>query len=193
MLRGAASYTRIGPVPEIEFGGRTMQMAPGNNYTAGINYNQVVYDFGRTGKDVAVEEENKNLAQQSVEQLKQKMSGAAINSFYTLVYLQEASEIKAEQLKTLNEHLEFIQKRKETGSATQFEILSTQVRISNVESQKVDIESARKVQSVILNSLMGQPAKQVIFLLRKSSMYSKPKSPQILCFLTLSIIATKQK
>jgi len=80
-----------------------------------------------------------------------------IANYFTLVYLQEALRIKDEQLKTLNEHLNYIKKKQETGSATQYEILTTQVRISTIENQKTDLETARQVQVCQLNSLLGKP------------------------------------
>jgi len=152
------SYTRIGPVPSItieHFG--SFQMAPANNYNSNLNYSQTLYDFGRTKKDVDFQNENKNLTQQSIEQLKQEMSLLATRTFYSLVFLQDAIIIKNEQLQILNEHLDFVTKKKETGSATEYEILTTQVKISGIESQKIDIETARISTVSVINTLLGQP------------------------------------
>ena len=80
-----------------------------------------------------------------------------LNTFFSLVYLQDGINIKKEQLKTLQEHLEFVQKKLQTGSATQYEILTTQVKISGNESQLIDLETAFQVQLSVLNTLMGQP------------------------------------
>jgi outer membrane protein TolC len=151
------NYTMIGPVPSITFGGMALKMAPANNVNAALDYNQSVYDFGKTKNEVNMANENKNLSKLSIEQLKQKMSIAAISNFYILLYIQDAIEIKGEELKTLQSHLEYVKKKSETGSATQYEILSTQVRISNIESQKIDLETNRKVQLSFINSLLGQP------------------------------------
>jgi len=153
-----SSYTRIGPISEIsipEMG--TFSFYPHDNYSAALNVNQTIYDFGKTEKSVLLEKQGKELTLQSVEQVKQKLSQAVIANYYTLVYLQEALKIKDEQLKTLNEHLNFIKKKLETGSATQYEILTTQVRISTIENQKTDLETARQVQVCQLNSLLGKP------------------------------------
>jgi outer membrane protein TolC len=154
----SGSYTRIDPVPTITlepFG--KFVMAPNNNYNASLNYNQNIYDFGRTSKDVAYQNESKNLTQQSIEQLKQEMAFMVTNIFYTLLYLQDAIDIKKEQLQTLKEHLDFIIKKKETGSATEYEILTTQVKISGVESQKIDLETARISMVSAMNTLLGRP------------------------------------
>jgi len=50
-----------------------------------------------------------------------------------------------------------VTRKEQTGSATQYEILSTQVRLSNAENQKVDLEASRQTQQAILNSFLGIP------------------------------------
>ena len=152
----SGNYTRIYPVPEISFNGLKFQMAPANNYNAGVNLNQTVYDFGKTSKDVLSEQKGKEITQLTVEQVKQRMAILATNTFYNLVYLQDALQIKDEELKNLNDHLSFVQKKQQTGSGTQYEILTIHVRISNVESQKTDLETSHKIQLSVLNSLLGQ-------------------------------------
>jgi outer membrane protein len=153
-----SSYSRIGPIPTISIPNMgSFSFVPHDNYSAAINVNQTIYDFGKTEKNVLIEKQGKELNLKSVEQVKQKLSQAVIANYFSLVYLQEALKIKDEQLNTLNEHLNFIKKKQETGSATQYEILTTQVRISTIENQKTDIETAHQVQVCQLNSLLGKP------------------------------------
>jgi outer membrane protein TolC len=154
----AANYTRVGPVSAFSFPGfGDMQLSPYDNIDADIILKQRIYDFGKTSDETAYENENKNLAKISIEQVKQKLSLTAINNFFLSVYLQEAIAIKDEQLKTLQEHLNFIEKKEQTGSATQYEILTTKVKISGVESQKLDLEASQKTQSSLLNTLLSEP------------------------------------
>ena len=154
----ASSYSRIGPISTITIPDMgSFSFVPHDNYSATVNVNQTIYDFGKTEKSVLLEKQGKELTLQSIEQVKQKLSQAVIANFYTLVYLQEALKIKDEQLITLNEHLNYIKKKQETGSATQYEILTTEVRISTIENQKTDLETARQVQVCQLNSLLGKP------------------------------------
>ncbi len=151
-----ASYANLGPVTKLTlptFG--TFQLYPGNNYSASVNYQQLLYDFGRTHQNVELENENKIIGEQTLEQVKQKMSLYAVSNFYSLLYLQAAIKIKDEQLATLNEHLQYVEKQKATGSATEYQILTTQVKISTVESQKVDLVAALTTQQAVLNSLLG--------------------------------------
>ncbi len=156
----SANYSNIGPVVQITIPSMgSFQLYPQNNYSAAINYKQTIYDFGRTRTNIELENENKVFGELAVEQVKQKMSMVAINNFFTLEFLQDALLIKEQEIANLNNHLRYVQTKKSTGSATDYEILTTQVRISTAESQKVDLLTALKVQQAYLNSLLGLPDK----------------------------------
>ncbi|HLN56744.1 MAG TPA: TolC family protein [Bacteroidales bacterium] len=154
-----ASFNNLGPVTKLTIPERgIIQLFPENNYAAAVNFRQNIYDFGRTKQNIEFEKENKTLNEITSENLKQKLSMSAVNIYYSLVYLQAAVKIKEEQISALNEHLTNIEKLMATGSATEYQSLSTKVRISNIESQKVDLESASRSQQALLNSLIGNEA-----------------------------------
>lgn len=151
-----ANYSVQGPVIKLTIPDMgTFSLFPENSYSATVNYRQIIYDFGRTRQNIGIENESRKIGEQTVEQVKQKMSLAAVNSFYTLAFLQEAVRIKDEELATLGTHLKYVETLKSTGSATDYQVLSTQVKISTVESQKVDLASALSIQQTYLNCLAG--------------------------------------
>jgi len=151
-----ASFANLAPVTKLSFPGLgTFQLYPDFNYNASVNVQQLIYDFGRTRKGVELENEGKAIGEQTLEQVKQKLSLYTVSNFYTLLYLQAAIKIKEEQLTTLNEHLQYIEKVMATGSATEYQVLSTKVKMATVESQKVDLAAAQKAQQAALISLLG--------------------------------------
>lgn len=153
-----AGYSRIGPVPSITIPNMgSFTMAPADNYNATVNVRQTVYDFSKTKTSIQAAESGKDITEKNVDLVKQKLSELTIVNFYTLAYLQEAIHIRNIQLEILNQHLDFVNRKKETGSATDYEILSTKVRISVAKNQKLDIETALSNQLAILNSLLGLP------------------------------------
>jgi outer membrane protein TolC len=151
-----ANFANLAPVTKLSFPGLgTFQLYPGFNYSASVNIQQLIYDFGRTHQNVELENESKALGEQTLEQVKQKLSLYTVSNYYTLLFLQAAIKIKDEQLSTLNEHLQYIEKVMATGSATEYQVLTTKVRISAVESQKVDLVASLTAQQAALNSLLG--------------------------------------
>lgn len=159
----SSSYTHLAPVSSIAFPGLgTFNMFPGDNYSATINYDQTIYDFGKTAKNVSYAIQNSELAKLTESQIKQQLSLMVVGNFYTLDYLQQAIRIKNEELKNLYDHLHFVEKKAATGSATEYEILTTKVRISSIENQKTDLETSLKIAQSQLNALLGKPQTDAI-------------------------------
>jgi outer membrane protein TolC len=153
-----AGYTRIDPVPSLTIpGAGHFKFVPNNNYNVSVGVYENVYDFEKTARNVDLEQSSKELTEKNVEMVRQRLTLITSVSYYTLIYLQEAIKIKENQIGTLQKHLDFVTLKEQTGSSTQYEILSTQVRLSNAENQKVDLETSKQTQQAILNSLMGLP------------------------------------
>jgi outer membrane protein len=168
-----ANYSFLGPVTKISIPNMgTFQLYPQNNYSASVNFREVIYDFGRTRQSIAVETESKIIGEKTLDQARQKLSAAAINNFYTIAFLQDAIIIKDEQLAALKEHLRYVETLKSTGSANDYQILSTKVKISTVESQKVDIIASLTMQQSYLNCLLGLSEKNVPVV--KKELYVNP-------------------
>lgn len=181
----SGSYTRLGPTTTISMpiGGtvHNLELYPENMYNATVSVNENVYDFGKTAKNVALDEKNKEMIQLTVEQAKQRISMAVMGNFYGISFLQEAIRIKDDQLKTLNEHLQFVQKKENTGSATKYDILTTKVRISVIENAKTDLQTALQVQMSQLNSFMGKPQDSNIMLKKELNVQQLVPSVDSLC------------
>ena len=157
-VSASASYTRLGPTTTLSIPALgTFTMDAADNYNMGLNYNQTIYDFGKTSGKIDLEKQNKALSQLSMEQLKQQLSLSLLNHYYSILYLQDAIKIKDEELKTLGEHLDFVVKQEATGSSTQYAVLSTKVRISATENQKIDLQTSLQVLQAQLNSFLGNP------------------------------------
>jgi outer membrane protein TolC len=151
-----ANFSNIGPVMKINIPSMgTFQLYPENNYSATINFRQVIYDFGRTKTNIELENEGRIIGEKTLDQIRQKMAIATVNNFYTLAFLQHAIKIMDEQLATLQAHLKYIETLKSTGSATNYQVLSTKVKISTAESQKSDLVAALAIQQAYLCSLTG--------------------------------------
>ena len=113
-----ASFANLGPVTKLtipSFG--TFQLYPENNYSAALNYRQVIYDFGRTRQNIEFENESKAIGEQALEQVKQRLSLFTVNNYYTLLFLQPAIKLKDEQLAAWIGHSIPVEKMMATGHA----------------------------------------------------------------------------
>jgi len=163
----SGQYAHIGPVSSFDLSAMGMgviQMYPANNYGISLDINQLIYDFGRTEKNIELQKGSKVLNELTLENIKQQLSLAVAGTFYNIAFLQQAIQIKNEEIATLQQHLDFVKRKKATGSATDYEVLSTQVRISSIENEKTDLESALATQLSLLNSFLGNPQDQNLSL-----------------------------
>jgi outer membrane protein TolC len=155
----SASYSHVGPVPSFDIPNiGHIQFIPADNYSASLNAQQNIYDFGRTSKRIAAEMEGKQLGEEQVEVVRQNLTKRVISLYYTLAYTQEALKIKEQQIDNLKLHLERVVKKQETGSATDYEVLSTQVKLTAAETQRTELNSMLSIQLAILNTLLGVPS-----------------------------------
>jgi len=155
-VRAELGYSRIAPTMEFtipDFG--TFQLYPANNFDLHAGVSQVVYDFNRTRESVNLSRSQTTSAADQSEILRRDLSFQAIQLFYSILYLQDSLKVQEETVKTLDDHLAVARKKFEAGTATELEILNTQVRLVASENQIVDLTSAREKQLLGLRRLMG--------------------------------------
>ncbi len=155
-VQGHASYTRIGPLPSFNFGGQELVLAPANNYNLDVVLNEQLYDFGRRSASVDVASSYRKAASDNIELVKSTLSYQTLQTFYSILFIEKSIAVKDTQISALNAHLTVTNKRVESGSATDYDALSTQVRISRAQSEKIDLQNQLKQQKIALKQLLGK-------------------------------------
>ena len=132
-----------------------LSLVPVNNWDFGLGLNQVITQFGKRDVQVKLAESGLAAARIGVDQVTTMISYQAAQVFYTALFLQEQGKALDEQYENLQQHLQVILVREETGTATRLEDLSTQVRMAALQSQRADIESQFQKQLIALRQLTG--------------------------------------
>jgi outer membrane protein TolC len=157
-----ASYTHIGPVPEFSFPVLgSFVLAPADAYSAHVAGQYTFYDFGRTGSAVDLSRSREQTLRDAMELTKTNLSLQTIRVFYTIILLQKSMKVQDEQIEALNQHLSVTQKRVEAGTATSFDVLTTQVRVAGAQNQKVDIQNSLQKQEATLGQLLNLPSQSL--------------------------------
>ncbi len=164
-IAGDADYAYIGPVPTFDIPGvGSEDLAPHNNYDFHLGLQQTVYDFGRRSTAVELARSGRNSALETVESAKSGLAYQTVEAFYAILFLQQNISVIDDQINTLNQHLEITRKKLQAGTATDFEVLTTEVRIANARSQRTDIVNALENQQSIFRQLTGLPENVPIIL-----------------------------
>lgn len=164
-IKGEATYNRIGPAPHLtvpDFG--TFQLFPNDNYDIHIATRYLLYDFNRTRETVHLAQTQIASVTDRLETLKRDLAFQATQIFYTILFLEENIKVQDEHIRILNEHLSTSQKKLESGTATELDVLTTQVRLTSAQSQAVELQSNLEKQKIIIRKLMGLPTDVVIIL-----------------------------
>ena len=152
-----ASYTYLGPPIPFYFGVLgPFQFYPNNNYDAHIGAGYMLYDFGKTSATIDVAQSHVESAQNTVELIKNGLGYQTIRTFYTILFLQKSIHVADEQIETFDEHLSLTKKKVDVGTATSFDVLTTEVRVASAQNRKVELENSLHKQESILRQLLGE-------------------------------------
>ncbi|MEI8187067.1 MAG: TolC family protein [Chlorobiaceae bacterium] len=151
-----AGYTYLDPVSEMSFlGGPMVKFFPSNNFEAKVTARATVLDFGKRGSTVDLAKTGKKTAEQSLEISRRDLSFQAVQLFYGILFLRENIAVEQKEIAALNKALEFAKKRYQTGAATRFDVLSTEVRIEAAKNKMLDLRHELLRQELSLRHLTG--------------------------------------
>lgn len=155
-IRANLSYSRIGPVTEIEIPEMgTFKLYPANNYDLHAGLRQLIYDSKRTEESVNLSRSQVEGAVDRWELLKRDLEFQTVQLFYSILFLQENIRVQADYVQVLNDHLLITQKKVDIGTATELDALNIQVRVVSAQNQKLDLENSLEKQVIALCRLIG--------------------------------------
>jgi len=180
MINGTAAYNRlsdesfaiatvlppslVSQVPAAYQGliNAPFSLVPLNTWDFNVGLNQVITQFGKRDIQVRLARSGLASARIGVDQVTTAISYQTVQVFYTALFLQGQGKALDEQYQNLQEHLQVIKVREDTGSATRLEDLSTQVRMAALQSQRTDVQSQFQKQKIALRQLTGlDPASDI--------------------------------
>jgi outer membrane protein len=139
-LDATASYANVGPVEKFDFpvsATQTIpfQLYPANNYDIHAHVDYLLWDFGKRKKNVESCRIGDDAAQLKSSTIKTNIAYQAAVLFSLLLIQEHAIVEKEADSAALESHLEFVKRKLETGSATQFDELRTKVQLTNAKTE----------------------------------------------------------
>jgi len=161
----SGSYMRLGPVANISLaGGESFDLYPADNYDAHLRLYQLLYDFGERRTSVRLAEAAKKSTQDNIDIVKSNLAFRTMAAFNTILILQRSIDVINDQITALNRHLEITRQKVDAGSATKFDVLTTQVRIAVANDGLIEVQNGLRDQEIILRQLTGLPDDQPLAL-----------------------------
>ena len=154
-VEGGASYTRIGPIPAFAFFGENFELAPADNYDFHVFVHQTLYDFGKRDSQLNLVQSQIESILDNEEIIKSDLSNQAVRIFYGILFLDKSIAVKDTQSASLNEHLTITDERIKSGTATDYDVLSTKTRMTEIENEKIDLMNEKNKLAIALKELIG--------------------------------------
>ena len=158
-------YTRLDPDPAIDFPGLgSIQLFPENNYDINLHLKYNILGLGKTNSQVDLAKSRLDSSQNNIDLLKNNLAFETIQIFYLILLLDRSIEVQNKQIDSLNEHLEITKKKVSSGTATDFDALTTKVKVAEATTQKIELQNLLNKEQITLKRLLGAPDDTAIIL-----------------------------
>jgi len=158
--RAGYTYTSLRPYVAIALPGLPSGAIYENvqdAYSLNVTATELLTDFGRTDKIVDMARSGQITAQDALEDTKHQLGYQAIQSFYSVLLLRSSADVAREEISALEEALRIAERKFGAGSATKFDVLTTQVRLANARNHLTDTLASLEKQENGLRDLLGRP------------------------------------
>ena len=158
-VTGTATYTRIDPVVKLQIApdAPALQFAPNNNYDAHVTLQYGILDFGKRVATTNLAESRRLTAADNIIVTRRDLAFSATQAYYNILFVRESIKVQDEQIASLQQHQREMEKRVEGGVSTKFDVTTTQVRITQAQNTKIDLENQLRNQQVQLARLLHKP------------------------------------
>ncbi len=154
-VSASAAYTHLSLRPSVDFGPATFYPAIYDSYVSAVTVRQVLSDFGRTDALVDLARAGEISAKDALDGVRSQLGYQTIQAFYGVLLLRESVQVADEEIRALEEARRVSTQKYSGGSATKFDVLTTQVRLANARNRRTDTLASLQKQEAVLRELLG--------------------------------------
>lgn len=156
-VTGTGSYAYLYPLETIPFGGKVFQLYPANNWDLHVGADYVLFDFDKRGKTIRLSKMGEQGLQTGTGLAAKAVAYQTIVMFETVLGSVQMIAAKQENITNLNQHLDFVKKKLSTGSATEFDVLRSEVQLTNSQTELTNLDNDLTKQHIDFRFLLGLP------------------------------------
>jgi outer membrane protein len=151
-ITGSASRTEGAFVFNPSFPPRDQQY---NNYTAGFQLQQLIYDFGRTANKVSASDDFANSSLYDLNSAIQDLIMLVQINYYTYIQAQYLEKVDQEALAQTEEHLKLAEAFYKAGTQPEYDVTKAQVDVANAKLNLIHSQNQIKVSKLLLENSLG--------------------------------------
>ncbi len=156
----SSSYSRIKPASSSSGSSNgTLGGTSGSfdQYSAGFNVSQTIYDFGKTPTQVRIQNLNLASSRSDLGNTADQIILAVKQAYYGVVQAKYNVLVAEDTVKQTRQHLEQAKGFFTVGTKPKFDVTKAEVDLSNAKLNLIKNENAFRVSKVNLNNVMGIP------------------------------------
>ena len=123
--------------------------------SVGLTATQILYAQGKVGTGIEIAKAYKHVKEVNLENTKSKIRYDVENAFDQLIYLDSAVTILYESKALLQENLNFVEQSKNSGLATELDLIRVQLSMDQLNSKINSTEKSRVLARNALLNTMG--------------------------------------
>jgi outer membrane protein len=130
---------------------------PVDNFATALSMSWNVYDGGRTWGGWDQARQGEKIAGFALQRSQEQVIAQAAEAYIGLLLAVENHSVVFQALETAQAHMKLVQDRFRAGLAVKSDVLRAQVRIADLEQQRLAAASQIQVAQAMLHAVMGQP------------------------------------
>jgi outer membrane protein TolC len=167
--RSRVGQARSGYFPQITLNGAynrdTLLTGPTNtiaplrqdSYSESATLTQNIFDFGRTGTQVSIQQRNLDASQEDLRDATGLIVFNVKSAYYGLLRAEKSRDVLGETVKLFEKQLDQARGFYEAGVRSKFDVTNAEVELSNAKLNLIRAENALRIALVTLNNAMGVP------------------------------------
>ncbi len=151
----SAQYQRLDEVQSFDVGANKVTLGSLDNYSTALVVTQPIFAGESIPAKLNIGSLGTLLADQTVRGTVEDVVHGATFSYYTMLLAQHLVEISTDAVRASQAHLDDVNKRREGGVASNFDVLRAEVELSNFEAELIRNKNAINIARVNLLKTMG--------------------------------------
>jgi outer membrane protein len=140
------------------------QMGEKENYLARLSLEQALFTWGKTLNSYQISKLNVHATEEDYRRDVNELIFSVTEAFYSILVLEELVKVNEDSYKQIECHADVTQKRYDEGLESKYDLLRTQVELTNMEPQVLKAKNSLKTAKMGFKVLLGLPQDEAVEL-----------------------------
>jgi outer membrane protein len=153
-VKASGRYTRLDEVAAFEFDGDRYEMGREDNYAAGVEASQLLYSGGSVGAALKAAGLYREVARAQVQRVENELVRDIRVAFHGILLADEQVRVQEASLAQLEDWLAQVEARHRQQTASEFDVLTAQVRVANGRPVLIQARKQAELARVTFRNLV---------------------------------------